>query len=232
MGKRILVVETGMPVVPFEQSLLLRKDHEVFRASSAAEALEKVEQIMPHLIVLDDHTPDMKISSLIRQIRSMPAGRNASVLLLAGPEGEDAPEGVNLVLRKPVVGQEFNDACRRLLSVEARKEARLLVYVNVQGFSQDNLFLCNSLNLSASGILILTARKMKMGETVQLQITLPREREKIRVSGMVMRDAQEVDSRLNAYGVAFQNLSAEEGDRLRNYVEEERQRNHPRQHQG
>jgi len=229
MGKRILVVESGMPVVPFEQSLLLRKDHELFRAASGAEALEMVERAMPHLIVLDDHTPDMKVSSLIRQIRAMPAGRNASVLLLSGPEGE-APEGVNQILPKPVVGQEFNDACRRLLSVEARKEARLLVYVNVQGFSQNNMFLCNSLNLSASGILILTARKMKMGETVQLQITLPREREKIRVSGMVMREAQEVDSRLNAYGVAFQDLSAEEGDRLRSYVEEERQRNNPGQH--
>jgi CheY-like chemotaxis protein len=224
MGKRILVVESGMPVVPFEQSLLLRKDHELFRAATGAEAIEKVAQVMPHLIVLDDQVTDMKVSSLIRQIRTMPAGRNASVLLLAGSGGE-AVEGINQVLSKPVVGAEFNDACRRLLSVEARKEARLLVYVNVQGFSQNNMFLCNSLNLSASGILILTARKMKMGETVQLQITLPREREKIRVSGLVMREAQEVDSRLNAYGLAFQDLSAEEGERLRNYVEEERQRN-------
>jgi len=223
MGKRILVVESGMPVVPFEQSLLLRKDHELFRAASGAEAMEKVEQVMPHLIVLDDQIQDMKVSSLIRQIRAMPAGRNASVLLLAGSGGE-ASEGVNQVLPKPVVGTEFNDACRRLLSVEARKEARLLVYVNVQGFSQNNMFLCNSLNLSASGILILTARKMKMGETVQLQITLPREREKIRVSGLVMREAQEVESRLNAYGLAFQDLTTEEGDRLRVYVEEERQR--------
>jgi CheY-like chemotaxis protein len=224
MGKRILVVEGGIPVVPFEQSLLLRKDHELFRAASGAEAIEKVAQVMPQLIVLDDHIPDMKVSFLVRQIRTLPAGRNASVLLLAGPEGETA-DGVNQVLPKPVVGLDFNEACRRLLSIEARKEARLLVYVNVQGFSQNNMFLCNSLNLSASGILILTARKMKMGEMVQLQITLPREKEKIRVSGLVMREAQEVDSRLNAYGLAFQDFSAEERERLSNYVEEERQRN-------
>jgi len=224
MGKRILVVESGIPVVPFDQSLLLRKDHELFRASSGAETLEKVAEVMPHLVILDDHVSDMAISALVHEIRLLTAGRNASLLLLAGP-GEALVDGVNQVLPKPVVGHDFNEACRRLLSVEARKEVRLLVYVNVQGFAQNNMFLCNSLNLSASGILILTARKLKIGESVQLQITLPREREKIKVSGLVMREAQEVDSRLNAYGVAFQDLSGEDRERLRNYAEEERQRN-------
>lgn len=224
MGKRILVVESGIPVVPFEQSLLLRKDHELFRAASGAETLEKMPEVMPHLVILDDHVSDMEVSALVREIRLLAAGRNASLLLLAG-SGEVAEDGVNLVLPKPVVGHDFNEACRRLLSVEARKEVRLLVYVNVQGFAQNNMFLCNSLNLSASGILILTARKLKIGESVQLQITLPREREKIKVSGLIMREAQEVDSRLNAYGVAFQDLSSEDRERLRNYAEEERQRN-------
>lgn len=224
MRKRILVVESGIPVVPFDQSLLLRKEHELFRAASGAETIEKVTEVMPHLIVLDDRISDMTVSSLIHEIRLLPPGRNASLLLLTGPD-EVPAEGVNQILHKPVVGNDFNDACRRLLSIEARKEVRLLIYVNVQGFAQNNMFLCNSLNLSASGILILTARKLKIGEVVQLQVTLPREREKIKVSGLVMREAQEVDSRLNAYGLAFQDLSAEDRERLRSYAEEERQRN-------
>jgi len=223
MGKRILVVESGIPVVPFDQSLLLRKEHELFRAASGAETMEKVAEVKPHLIILDDHLSDTAVPTLVREIRLLPAGRNAGVLLLTTAD-DGAAEGVNLVLHKPVVGTEFNEACRRLLSVEARKEVRLLVYVNVQGFAQNNMFLCNSLNLSASGILILTARKLKIGESAQLQITLPREREKIKVSGLVMREAHEVDSRLNAYGLAFQDLSSEDRERLRNYAEEERQR--------
>ena len=223
MGKRILVVESGIPVVPFEQGLLLRKEHELFRASSAAETLEKVQQIVPNLVVLDDHLSDMSARDVVRKIRELPSGKHLSILLLGG---DDQPmEGVNLTIPKPVVGADFNSACQRLLSIEARKDARLLVYVNVQGFHQNNMFLCNSLNLSASGILILTARKMKVGEAVQLQITLPREREKIKVVGLVVREASEVDSRLNSYGLAFQDLSADERERLRAYVEEERTRN-------
>ncbi len=223
MGKRILVVESGIPVVPFEQSLLLRKEHELVRTSTGAETIDKVREVLPNLIVLDDHISDMSVTDLVRQIRELPGGRHASILLLGG-DGT-AVEGVNLTLQKPVVGQDFNDVCRRLLSIEARKDVRLLVYVNVQGFSQNNMFLCNSLNLSASGILILTARKLRMGEVVQLQITLPREREKIKVSAMMVREAGEVDSRLNAYGLAFQDLSSEDRERIRVYVDEERARN-------
>ena len=223
MGKRILVVESGIPVVPFEQSLLLRKEHELHRASTGSEALDKMGAVVPQLVILDEHLSDMPVSTFVHTLRQLPTGRHASILMLSSPTSEPV-DGVNAVLTKPVVGHEFNDVCRRLLSIEARKDARLLVYVNVQGFAQNSLFLCNSLNLSASGILILTARKMKLGDVVQLQITLPREREKLKVSALVVRDAQEVESRLNAYGLAFQDLSPEERERIKSYVDEERSR--------
>ena len=224
MGKRILVVESGIPVVPFDQSLLLRKEHEVIRAGTGREAIEKVASQEPSLIILDERFMDMEASEVVRAIRELPQGKHASILLLGGEFGAKAPEGVNHVLPKPVIGHDFNEACKRLLSIEARKEARLLVYVQVQGYLQSSLFLCNSLNLSASGILMLTARKLRMGDTVQLQITLPREKEKVRVSGRVVREAVEVESRLNAYGVAFEDVSAEDKDRIRTFVEEEARR--------
>lgn len=223
MSKRILIVESGMPVVPFEQSLLLRKEHELHRASNGTEALVKVAQIIPNLIILDEHCEDMSVDALIRQIRLVPNGRNASLMLLSS-DGALPVEGVNQVLTKPIVGRDFEEACQRLLSISARKEARLLVYVNLQGFAQSNMFLCNSLNLSASGILILTARKMKLGDSVHLHITLPREREKIRVTAMVVREALEIESRLSAYGLAFQDLPPDAALRIRAYVEEERLR--------
>ena len=224
MGKRILVVESGIPVVPFDQSLLLRKEHEVLRASTGKEAIEKVASAEPNLIILDDRLMDMDAAAAVQAIRELPQGRHASILLLGGEFGGKAPEGVNHVLPKPVIGQDFNEACKRLLSIEARKEARLLVYVQVQGYLQSSLFLCNSINLSASGILILTARKLRMGDAVQLQITLPREKEKVRVTGKVVREAVEVESRLNAYGVAFQDVGPEDRDRIRTFVEEEARR--------
>jgi CheY-like chemotaxis protein len=222
MGKRILVVESGIPVIPFEQSILLRKEHELFRAYSGQETLEKLRELMPDLIVLDDRLDDIPALDLARQIRELPEGKHLSLLLLASTPSERPPDGINQVLVKPVIGSDFNEVCRRLLSVEARKESRLLVYVQVQGYLQSNLFLCNSLNLSASGILILTPRRLKVGDRLQLQITLPRERDKVRVTGAVVREAVEVGSRLNAYGVRFEDITGEDMDRLRIFVQDER----------
>lgn len=222
MGKRILLVESGIPVVPFEQSILLRKEHELYRVASGMEALEMIGELSPDLIILDDFVRDVPVLELARQLRQMPEARHSSVLLLSASPVDKPPDGINRVIVKPILGGDFNEACRRLLSVEARKEMRLLVYVQVQGYLQSNLFLCNSLNLSASGMLILTPRRLKVSDKLQLQITLPRDKEKVRVMGSVVREAGEVTSRLNAYGVRFEDLTPDDAERLRLFVAQER----------
>ncbi len=224
MGKRILVVESGIPVVPFEQSLLLRKEHELHRASAGEEALQKIGAFQPELIVIDDKLADMKGAELAQRLRQLPECRQTAVILVSNSYEDEPPEGVNMVLRKPVVGDDFSDACEKLLSIAVRRDARLLVYVQVQGYLQSSLFLCNSINLSASGILILTARRLKLGDRVQLQITLPLEKEKVKVTGVVVREAREVSSRLNAYGVHFVEMTENETERLEKFVEEQLRR--------
>jgi CheY-like chemotaxis protein len=218
--KRVLIVESGMPVVPFEESVLLRREHEVSRAGSGKEALDRFQAGPCDLAIIDETLSDMPGPELATHLREIEGGRILSILLLGGQPGDAPPRGVNKMLSKPVVRADFHDACGALLSVQARKEARLLVYVQVLGFVHTGFFLCNSMNLSATGILILTARKLKMGETVELQVTLPREREKVRVNGEVTREAREVPTKLNAYGVRFIDLSDEDRKRVRAFVHE------------
>ncbi len=221
MGKRILVIESGIPVIPFEQSLLLRKDHEVSRAQTAAEALERVAELTPDLIITDERVSGMELPELIRQIRSLREGRYSAIIVLSSEELEQEPKGVNMVLRKPISGLDFSQACQRLLAISARKDARLLVYVQVKGYLKSNLFLCNSLNLSSSGLLILTARKLKLGDSIRLQITLPLERDKVEVQGDIVREAKEVETRLNAYGVKFVDMEPAALERLSRFVDKE-----------
>ncbi len=221
MGKRILVVESGIPVVPFEQSLLLRKEHELHRASAGEEALEKIGTLQPELIIIDEKLSDMAGSDLASKLREVPECHQTAVILISNKYEDEPPEGVNVVLRKPVVGTDFGAACEKLLAIAVRRDARLLVYVQVQGYLQASLFLCNSINLSASGILLLTARRLKLGDRVQLQVTLPLEKEKVKVTGVVVREAREVSSRLNAYGVHFVEMTDSEHERLNRFVEDQ-----------
>jgi CheY-like chemotaxis protein/Tfp pilus assembly protein PilZ len=217
MGKRILIVESGIPSVPFAETVLLRREHDVVRAGSGAEALEQVGKIVPDLIISDQQLTDMTADQLANQVREFHKNGSLSILVLGG-DPDKVPPGVNKVMAKPVDSRTFNEVCRQLLNIDARKEARLLIYVQVQGYLQSNMFLCNSLNLSASGMLILTAKKLRIGDTVSIQITLPREREKVRVSGSVVREAGEVESRLNAYGVRFEGIEEKDQVRIREFV--------------
>jgi len=221
LGKNILIVESGIPVVPFEQGLLLRQEHELRRVATGEEALQALRSQPADLLITDDRLSDMDGVDLVRRVREMEEGRSMSVIVMGSGPGENGASGVNRFLAKPIDGALFEEACRDLLSIEFRREVRLLVYVQVQGYLQNNLFLCNSVNLSASGILLLTARRLKVGEVIQLQITLPRERRKITVTGEITRVAMEVGSRLNAYGVRFTVIEPEDRHRIRDFIREE-----------
>jgi len=217
--KRILVIESGIPVIPFEQSLLLRQDHDLVRADTVEEAIQKVNENVPHLVILDERIGDFDGADVVSMIREQEGGKNCAVVLISSDMPQEKPVGVNTILQKPVSGLDFSEACRRLLAISVRKSVRLLVYVQVQGYVKSNLFLCNSLNLSASGVLILTARRLKLGDKIKLQITLPLEKNKVQVEGEVVREAREIKSRLNGYGVVFMDLSEEDKGRLQKFVD-------------
>lgn len=221
MAKKILILECGIPVIPFEETLLLRKENEVLRASSGNEAFTLLENNKIDLLIMDDKLPDFTVEDFVADVRKNPKNREISIILLSSVVKEP-PKGVNSLLPKPIVSADFNEACKKLLQVESRKDMRLLVYVQVQGFVHSNFFLCNSRNLSASGILILTTKNLKLGDSVQLQITLPREKEKVKAFAKVVREAKEVSSQLNAYGLHFIEISEKDRERIRKFIQEEK----------
>ncbi len=218
--KKILILECGIPVIPFEETLLLRKENEVLRASSGNEALNIVDNHKIDLLIMDDKLPDFGIDEFVSTIRKSPKNKDISIILLSASNIE-TPKGVNSVQTKPIVSASFNEACKKLLQVESRKDMRLLVYVQVQGFIHSNFFLCNSRNLSASGILILTTKILKKGDNVLLHITLPREKEKVKAFAKVVREAKEISTQLNAYGLQFIEISEKDRERIRKFIQEE-----------
>ncbi|NMB98669.1 MAG: hypothetical protein GYA35_00125 [Thermoanaerobaculaceae bacterium] len=221
MAKKILILECEIPVIPFEDTLLLRKENELLRASSGNEAFNLLENNKIDLLIMDDKLPDFTVEDFVADVRKNPKNREISIILLSSVVKEP-PKGVNSLLPKPIVSADFNEACKKLLQVESRKDMRLLVYVQVQGFVHSNFFLCNSRNLSASGILILTTKNLKLGDSVQLQITLPREKEKVKAFAKVVREAKEVSSQLNAYGLHFIEISEKDRERIRKFIQEEK----------
>lgn len=221
MHKKVLIYEEGIPVIPFEDTLLLRKENEVYRTNSYEEMMNILKEKRIDLLILDDKVTGISVEDLVKSVREEPSLKDLSILLLSSSKPPSLFKGVNIALSKPIVSLEFNESCKKLLNVEARRELRLLVYVQVQGFVRSNMFLCNSRNISASGILIMTTKTLKMGESVQLLITLPREKEKVKALAKVVREAREVSTQLNAYGLHFTEISEKDRERIRKFILEQ-----------
>lgn len=79
----VLVVDEDVRNIRVVGSLLLRHGHEVIASASGADALEKLENIHPDLILLDVMISGMTSFELCRQLRENPATRDIPVLFLS-----------------------------------------------------------------------------------------------------------------------------------------------------
>jgi len=108
-GLRLLVVDDEEDALALVSQVLTAHGAEVFAAASAKDALEKVPNVRPDVIVSDIGMPGEDGYTLVRKLRSLPAeqgGRTPAIALTAYAREEDAERafaaGYQLHVAKPV----------------------------------------------------------------------------------------------------------------------------------
>ena len=86
-GKTILVVDDSPTVRKLISGKLEKSGHHVVCAVDGIEALAKLEEGMPDLVLLDITMPRMDGYEVCKQIRSNPAGKNLPVVMISGKDG-------------------------------------------------------------------------------------------------------------------------------------------------
>ncbi len=87
--RKILLVDDEKHVRRIaEISLSLVKEWQVTTASSGAEALAKVQEEVPDLILMDVRMPDMDGVETVKKLRENPLTANVAVILLSGSESQ------------------------------------------------------------------------------------------------------------------------------------------------
>jgi len=71
MAARVLVVDDDPSAVELLQEFLTAKGYQVLTASNGAEALRKVKEERPHLVLLDVRMPKMDGLDVLRQLRAI-----------------------------------------------------------------------------------------------------------------------------------------------------------------
>ena len=86
-GKSILVVDDSPTVRKLISGKLEKCGHEVVCANDGVEAMERLESLVPDLVLLDINMPRMDGYQVCKLIRSNDATKNVAVVMISGKDG-------------------------------------------------------------------------------------------------------------------------------------------------
>ena len=121
LRRRVLVVDDDPEIVTFLATLLELEGIDSTVATSAAAALEKLERVVPNLVLLDIAMPDRDGLDLCRALKKDPRTRDVPVFVVSARPGKDVVEralaaGAEEFIRKPFENQELIERIRVRLS--------------------------------------------------------------------------------------------------------------------
>lgn len=221
--KKILIARPIRELLEQDNTFLRRTDIAVFTAASNDEALRIHRAERANLIITELDMPGMASEEFCSLIREIPDLRTASVIMVCA----DAPEEIersmrcraNAVLLRPVHPLLLMVKAQQLLDIASRETLRVLLNVSVDGQARDDSFYCRTRNISATGMLIETEKRLEEGMRLSCVFYLPNA-VKIRTPGKIVRAATQApgDDEYQ-YGLVFTDLVPEVKQQLIDYVE-------------
>ena len=115
---RVLLVDDEISSAEVLGLLLVEDGYHVTIASNGQQALARLDESAPDVLITDFMMPGMNGADLVKALRAMPAYRDLPVLMIsAAPEAALRPYGLgyDVFLRKPFSLDRFLDAVRGLV---------------------------------------------------------------------------------------------------------------------
>lgn len=223
--KKILLVHDAELFLRMEQTVLRRRDCQIYTARAGDEALGVAREKQPDLVVLDDGLERPSSVEVCRALRADPRTARASILVAVSRSNREGIEpylqaGANDYVIKPVSRLVFNERASRLLAVDARRFLRTLAKVEVEGDRDGGAIFGNTVNLSEAGMLVETRRELARGEHLSIQFFLPGDTDPLCLKARVVRTAQDIPLASRSYGLEFTDMTDETRLRLRAFVDE------------
>jgi DNA-binding response OmpR family regulator len=119
--KKVLIVDDELSILVPLKFLLEKNDYRVDLAQSGKDALEKISQSKPDLVLLDIMLPDLDGYEIFQMIRENPEWDDIKVIYLSAKNRDvDIAKGLNLgvdaYVTKPFSNAELLEKIRTLVS--------------------------------------------------------------------------------------------------------------------
>lgn len=222
--KKILLVDDVRLFLNLEETFFRRTGCQIFTAQNGEEALQIVKREKPHLVLLDLLMPGMSGEEVCKRIKQDPELKNTIVIMVSTQSDDETirrckEAGCDDYVTKPVHQPDLLRKAAEHLKVPYRAHFRILVRLEVEGKYEEGFFIGTSSDISQSGMLVETDRKLEVGERVNLQFVIPGQREPVSVNGTVARvDDISFRDRFGV-GIKFEDLSAEQQQVITTFIE-------------
>jgi two-component system, chemotaxis family, chemotaxis protein CheY len=175
----------------------------------------------PELVIVDEAFGLEGGVALCRTLREDPRWRTVSLMLVV-PAGEQRLEeclvsGINDFILAPFPDDELLEKTARLTVVPARRDLNTLARLR-DPRSHEPSVLGKTLNVSMNGLLIEIESSLPVGRAVEVEFFLPDDAQPLRVTGRVIRRAQELDLYHPAFGIRFEEMSDRDRDRIDEFI--------------
>jgi CheY-like chemotaxis protein len=217
--RSVLFIGFDAPTFSRISSYAERKGFFADRVENPRDALELLTLLPFDALVLAHPLSDLTVRFLLQAIRR-PESLNltAGVVVVLDPShssetAELVEQGANAVISTEDAPAQLPKVLRQLTQVAPRRPMRLTSRVHATLGVVDVQSLCQTVNLSKSGMLLRGDQVIPVGTEIFFEIQLPTDAKPVRGHGRVMRHTFERKERVAGLGVAF--LGFEESDDLR-----------------
>ncbi|RMH18682.1 MAG: hypothetical protein D6696_12545 [Acidobacteria bacterium] len=225
--RNVLVVgvspEEFTRVAPF----LERSSFDVDRFPSASGAIELISQVPFEVLIVRFPLPDMELEDFLDAVRrdGSPCLRSPLLLLSASAGDREEAEryvgrGANRVLPLEETERAIQREVSALLQVAPRKAARFVAKLEIKLGGAKDMIICQTENISASGMLIKTDRRYDKGTQIAVEFTIGDDPRPIQALAEVVRHTMIGRDQVGGIGVRFLSFTGDSQRRFNAYLEQ------------
>lgn len=190
--KKILLVDDVRLFLNLEETFFRRTGCRIFTAQNGKEAIDIAKREKPELILLDLLMPEMDGSEACRTIKRDPELKNTKIIMVTTQSDEETVKtcraaGCDDYVTKPINQRDLLQKAANLLGIPFRVHFRILIRIEVEGESEQGFFMGTSSDISLSGIMIETDKKINLNSNVVMQFVIPGENRPMRLRGAIAR---------------------------------------------
>ena len=186
----------------------------------AEEALELALQLPFDVIVVGHPLPDRSTEQFLAAVRRRGSlSRDAAVLVITEPALREETQvlvgrGANRLLSTKEAAPVLQGLVAELLDVAPRLQLRVATRLDVNLEKGSSRLLCQTENISATGMLVRTDQAFPEGTELRFELTLPRDDTPVRGVAEVVRHAAKRRERIAGVGVRFRSFEGLDGERF------------------